>query len=185
MIPWGLPDFVPLQRIAGAGRPRGQGQHRRLVGLEDPLPVALAALAPQFPGAFYDVGANTGFYSILLARLDTRRTVRAFEPVPRLADSCRSNLCAGGAWAGDGGVGAVRFCRHHAAIHPAERVSMVETKASLQRSFNSEVAETITVQCETLDTVVRRLGDGRWGWPRSTSKCRAPGAGRRPGDHGT
>lgn len=165
MIPWGLPDFVPLQRIAGeqvdlVARASTDGWW----DWEDPLPVALAALAPQFPGAFYDVGANTGFYSILLARLDTRRTVRAFEPVPRLADSCRSNL----ALAGLGQVTVEELALSDSAgttplyIPPSE-LGMVETKASLQRSFNSEVAETITVQCETLDTVVRRLGDAPLG----------------------
>lgn len=93
MIPWGLPDFVPMDRF-----PRGRADFVAHVSVrgwwdwEDPLPVAFAALAPLFPGAFWDVGANTGFYAILMARLDPQRPVRAFEPYPPVAEVLEANL---------------------------------------------------------------------------------------------
>lgn len=52
------------------------------------LPHFLAALQTAGPGAFFDVGANIGPYS-LLARAFSDRAVVAFEPTPDLAEVAR------------------------------------------------------------------------------------------------
>lgn len=52
------------------------------------LPHFLAALGEAPPGAFLDVGANVGPYS-LLARACSTRSVVAFEPTPDVADVAR------------------------------------------------------------------------------------------------
>ena len=49
---------------------------------EQPLPQVLAAIATEARGAVYDVGANTGFYSLLARHVNRRVPVRAFEPYP-------------------------------------------------------------------------------------------------------
>lgn len=160
MIPWGLPDFVPLlrttdSRVDFVANVSSAGWW----DWEDPLPVALAALAPKFPGAFYDVGANTGFYSVLMGRLDPARAVRPFEPIPRLAQACGRNLQRCGL---DGvAVELVALSDHSGTAQlyvPPVELGMMETKASLRPSFNAEVAEAITVVCETLDQSNARLG---------------------------
>lgn len=58
---------------------------------EEPVQEALAALLR--PGcAFYDVGANTGFFSLIAARLvGTGGSVYAFEPVTENAVAVRKN----------------------------------------------------------------------------------------------
>ncbi len=58
---------------------------------EPPVQEALASLLR--PGcAFYDVGANTGFFSLIAARLvGTGGNVYAFEPVPENAAAVRTN----------------------------------------------------------------------------------------------
>lgn len=41
---------------------------------------------------FLDVGANTGFYSLLAATLKPNCTIHAFEPVPAIFDSLKKNV---------------------------------------------------------------------------------------------
>ena len=53
----------------GARDQAGEGDWREY---EQPLPEVLIALAQKLPGAFYDVGANSGFYAILLGRLERK-----------------------------------------------------------------------------------------------------------------
>ena len=48
-------------------------------GYEAPLPAILVATVRAFPGVFVDVGANTGFFALLVAAT-TQATVLAFEP---------------------------------------------------------------------------------------------------------
>jgi FkbM family methyltransferase len=126
---------------------------------EDPLPVVFAGLQQEFPGAFYDVGANTGFYSVLMARLDPDRTVRAFEPLDFIAQSCRVNLELAGVTTAF--VEPVALSDHDGPtqiyLPPAEG-PLIATKASLDRTFNSEIAGSVTIACERLDTANQRLG---------------------------
>jgi FkbM family methyltransferase len=120
-FPHGRPDFVAHMSVRGWW------------DWEDPLPVAFAALASLFPGAFYDVGANTGFYSILLARLDARRPVRAFEPDPAIAGIGRSNVALAGLGNATYETVAVGDRDGTAVLHVPEGVAdMIETRSSLQ-----------------------------------------------------
>lgn len=59
---------------------------------EVPLPTILMALAQQATGAFLDVGANTGPYSLLAAAASPHLEVYAFEPVPAVARQLAHNI---------------------------------------------------------------------------------------------
>lgn len=94
-LPFALPSYVRLNRRLGMDQvvtASIDGWWR----FEDPLPAVLAALAGETGGAFYDVGANTGFYSVLIGRLAPGRTVRAFEPVPEIVGFLEQNLAIAG-----------------------------------------------------------------------------------------
>jgi FkbM family methyltransferase len=98
------------------------------------------------------VGANTGFYSILLARLDPQRVVRAFEPFEPIADLGRGNL----ALAGVGNVSyellAVGDHDGGAQLHVPGRVEdMIETRASLHDV--TDALEVRPVPCARVDAL--------------------------------
>lgn len=118
---------------------------------ERPLPQVVALLAPHRSGAFYDVGANTGFYSVLLGRFSLVPAVRCFEPVPSIAQMCRENLAAN----------LVLTDVHELAVQatagtvtlflpPADH-GLIETSASLLPDFKESVASSMTVRATSLD----------------------------------
>lgn len=158
-LPWGLPDFVPLLRHSDAGADFVANVAASWWEWEDPLPVVFAGLRDLFPGAFYDVGANTGFYSVLMARLDHDRVVRAFEPIPDIAHACAGNLALAGV--------ADRVTIERVALSDADGPAeiylppaegeLIETKASLEADFLPEVAGRTVIDCATLDQISSRF----------------------------
>jgi FkbM family methyltransferase len=99
------------------------------------------------------VGANTGFYSLLAATIHPSVHVDAFEPLPNVVDELRSNISLN--------PQGEQITVNEAAVDDAEGVAelyvplptegVIETSASLQRSFRSEWSETITVDRTTID----------------------------------
>ncbi len=59
---------------------------------EHPLPQVLAVVARLSRGAFWDVGANTGFYTLLALACGPRLRAEAFEPFPPAAEALAANL---------------------------------------------------------------------------------------------
>lgn len=125
---------------------------------ESPLPLVLSQLikaAKQAsPVAFFDVGANTGYYSILAA-LAGSLDVRAFEPVPQIAEILRANLLAS--------LGPlhrpVRLFELALSDHtergilyiPNQAHGLVETSASLNPEFREMHSGRIEIQVQRLD----------------------------------
>lgn len=120
---------------------------------ERPLPEVAATLALHLGGAFYDVGANTGFYSVLLGRLHAPSTIVAFEPIPTIADLCRRNLELNRVSADLRQV-AVSDSVGQATIHlPNAEHGLIETSASLNPDFKDDPQSTIGVATVTVDSV--------------------------------
>ena len=165
LLPFGLPDFVRLNRRLG---------HDYIANLtfdgwwlfEEPLPVAMAALAQATDGAMYDVGANTGFYSALVGRLSPTTVVRAFEPIPAIADFARENLAIAG-------LDVDRVTLEQVALSdrpgtaelflPPEIPGRIESSASLLSDFKPTVVESVTAATETLDGANERFSGERVG----------------------
>lgn len=63
-----------------------------LLSYEYPLPSLLIAYLSRNPGAFIDVGANTGLYALLAASISAEVEVRAFEPLPDIYGKLRANV---------------------------------------------------------------------------------------------
>ncbi len=159
----GMPGLVRLLRHGGRDLVATMAS-RYWWEFEDPLPLAVAALIDGVDGSFYDVGANTGFYSVLVGRLRPDLTVRAFEPVPRIADHFDENMAVNGlpvvvervALSDEDGQAELYL--------PPDDHGLIESSASLDPSFKEKVAATLVVRCERLDAAQARLGDERIGF---------------------
>jgi FkbM family methyltransferase len=121
---------------------------------EQPLPTVLAAVAARSKGAFYDVGANTGFYSLLARHVNRAIPIRAFEPYRPVLALLGENVALN-AGAVDVVAVAVAAERGQAELFvPRADHGLVETSASLDPSFkNGEHGEVVVVPVTTLDRV--------------------------------
>lgn len=135
-------------------------RHKAWWDFEEPLPVVMTSLARVLgKKAFYDVGANTGFYSVLVGKVEPDATVRGFEPVDWIAARCRENLAANEVSAQIYDV-ALSDAVGSATLHfPPDDHGLIETSASLNADFNPVNARSIEVPTRTLDDVVAQFDD--------------------------
>lgn len=135
-------------------------RHAHWWDFEEPLPLVLASLAGLLgDGAFYDVGANTGFYSVLVGKLAPHATVRAFEPVASIAAACRRNLDTNGVAAT---IESCALSDHDGSApiyFPPDDHGLIETSASLDAGFNRRNARVETVPIRRLDGVAQERAD--------------------------
>lgn len=126
---------------------------------ESPLPLLIARAISARPTAFFDVGANTGFYSLIAANAGAVQ-VRAFEPVPEIADIMAANLhhnykdrlCS---------ISMHRFAlsdKNGSAelFIPKQRHGLVETSCSLNPGFRVHKSGSIEVNIYRLDDYLIR-----------------------------
>ncbi|GIE88642.1 FkbM family methyltransferase [Actinoplanes regularis] len=162
VVPIALPSAAP-DRHAAPARITMTAPPRMLVprklsqqGLAAYEPAAfacfLAALDVAGPGEVLDIGANVGIYAGIASAL-TRRTVRAFEPAPELAEV------------------AARFAADNQLGYSVETLALgaengtatfymsdsSDTSNSLAKGFR-ESSEQFTVTVETLDSYAARTG---------------------------
>jgi len=125
---------------------------------EAPMPLVLSQLIAARPTALFDIGANTGFYSLLAARAGAA-VVRAYEPVPPIADlllhNCEQTFGVG-AGAGTGPVTLHRLalsdrCGEATLFLPDQGHGLVETSASLNPEFRAVHSGSLVVPLSTLD----------------------------------
>ena len=121
---------------------------------EAPMPLVLSRLIASRPTAFLDIGANTGFYSLLAARAGAA-VVRAYEPVPAIADLVQVN-CEQTFGADASAVQLYRLalsdrCGEATLFLPDQGHGLVETSASLNPEFRAVHSGSLTVRLSTLD----------------------------------
>ena len=119
---------------------------------ELPLPFVMMATLLRVEGAFVDVGANTGLYSVLAGTLAPSRDIVSFEPHPEIAAAFMNNLAANNL--------ADRVTVHQVALSdsagtldlymPDQGHGLIETSASLERDFQL-AASSIQVPVKRLD----------------------------------
>lgn len=122
---------------------------------EAPLPRMVARWCAALNPVVVDVGANTGFYS-LLALATGAAHVHAFEPVREIADVLRANAQMSELTA--------RLSVHEMALGEAQAVldlhfpdashGLMETSASLSKAFRSRHAGVRQVPVQRLDAVL-------------------------------
>ncbi len=122
---------------------------------EEPFPEVVAAVTQGQEAAFYDVGANTGYYSVLVGKLAPAATIRSFEPVESIAAILTQNLTLNRIDAQVHTL-ALSDSAGSATIHfPPGNHGKIEASASLDPEFNRERtnARTDTVVTSTVDLV--------------------------------
>jgi FkbM family methyltransferase len=152
-----LPGRVGRDQIATALRESGWD------GFEPPMPTVFAAIAASNPGAICDVGANTGLYSVIAAKVNTANVVYAFEPFPPVQEDLRSTLranhCALRVQVEPIAVGSAAGV---ATLYvPVQDHGLVETSATLSPTFKDAYGEQIDVQVLTLDAFTDMRHTGR------------------------
>lgn len=130
-------------------------------GFEDPLPIVIVGLARRYcpSGLFVDVGANTGFYALLVANACPNASIDAYEPYPPAYDLLRHNVRINGARQITTVASALGRDEGAATLYvPSPDHGLIETSASLSRDFAPErCAASISVDVRTLD---RTYADG-------------------------
>lgn len=121
---------------------------------ESPLPLLIARTSLIQNMTFLDIGANTGYYSLISA-LAGAKEVHAFEPVPFIADIMEKNIELNF-------PDSKKISLHRIAICDTNEIStiympdqghgLIETSASLNRDFRSAHSAEFSVNSQTLDT---------------------------------
>jgi FkbM family methyltransferase len=124
-------------------------------GYEAPLPDLVVESVRHRPGAFFDIGANTGLYGLLALRARRDVDVYAFEPYPpvreKLEDNLMLNYRSHRIRIIDAAV--AETSGHVSLFIPEPTYELVETSCSLLPDFkdDSAPAAELTVPCVTLD----------------------------------
>lgn len=125
---------------------------------EPPLPEYVSRIVQTKSGMFIDVGANTGYYTLLAASVAPRLKVLALEPDPAVLAILKRNVTRNGlnrrvkilsyALSSDSGVANLYV--------PSQEHGLIETSSSLESGFKQHHSETISVPMITLDRLLRR-----------------------------
>lgn len=121
-------------------------------GYEAPLPEVLAKLCKGWKPVFIDVGANTGYYSLLAVAAGATQ-VFAYEPVPSIHKIFADNITESGLdkqiTLFDQGVG--ETIGSFTLYLPEAGHGLIETSASLNKDFRASHSAEFQVQVTTLD----------------------------------
>lgn len=124
---------------------------------ETPMPEIFAKLVRNSEGLVIDVGANSGFYSLLSAATKLNVKTIAFEPDPHVRQLLEKNITANKmenrieishlALTDKIGTGKLYI--------PTQEHGLVETSSSLESTFKNEHSEIIEIPTATLDFTLR------------------------------
>jgi FkbM family methyltransferase len=121
-------------------------------GYEPPLPTLIAKICKGWNPVFVDVGANTGYYSLLAAATGAKR-VYAFEPVPSIYQIFKGNIAESALrdkiTTYDTGIGETEGS--FTLYLPLDGHGLIETSASLNKDFRAQHSAQMEIGVTTLD----------------------------------
>ena len=130
---------------------------------ERPFPTYFLECARVLKGAVFDVGANTGFYTLLAASASRSNKVFSFEPDQEILQCLRDNAELSGvsrqvrafplALSDKSGTATL--------FVPTQEHGLVETSSSLEQDFKPRHSQRREVETETLDGFVARHHDNK------------------------
>lgn len=124
---------------------------------EYPMPDVFLALATRYPGTIFDIGANTGFYSLVALSADATNVVESFEPDSDPRALLRSNALRNGFLARLT-INDIALSNREADLDfyvPTQEHGQMETSSSLESNFKSAHSEVRRVHAKTLDQYVK------------------------------
>ncbi len=132
---------------------------------ERPLPDVFAACVSQSHEPIIDIGANTGFYSLVAARASNGATIHAFEPYSIARAHLKRNLRLNGMQRQVKVVNAALSDASGAATFyiPKQDHGLVETSGSLNGGFKEEIGQTVEITTLTLDEYASSMRNLRVG----------------------
>jgi FkbM family methyltransferase len=130
---------------------------------EPPMPDIFFAACRENGGLVLDVGANTGFYALLAAaaRRDTR--IIALEPAPQVKPLLDQNISINGFRRRITAM-PIALSDHPGACDlfiPLQDHGLVETSASLERTFKQSHSDVIRVETDTIDGLLGKHASRR------------------------
>jgi FkbM family methyltransferase len=151
---------LSMRSVGGKDQVARRAAKRGWTAFEHPFPEVFSAFVEQHT-VVLDVGANTGFYSLLAAAVDGTVKVHAFEPLPTVLKILRENIRLNGidekritvvdkAVGAAGGQGELYV--------PEDNHGLVEASASLNRGFRDQHSAILKVALVTLDDYVSENG---------------------------
>lgn len=150
--PWGQGPPVRMTTADGRDAVTTYVAAHGWSAFEEPLPMVVAAVAARSEGAFYDVGANTGFYSLLARHVNRAIPIRAFEPYPPVLTLLGENLALNEGAVDVVPVAVADECGQAKLFIPHADHGLVETSASLDPAFkDGDHGEVVVVPVTTLD----------------------------------
>jgi FkbM family methyltransferase len=123
---------------------------------EPPMGRLIFNLANNLPLTFLDVGANTGFYS-LLASASGAKKVFAFEPVPAIFKILSSNVISSGLDVNLYQEAIANQPGQMSMYLPKSDCKYIETSASLNPDFRDEHVKTVAIQVRSLDELAKEF----------------------------
>lgn len=132
---------------------------------ERPVPAMVASCAQICDGVFFDIGANTGLYSLLAARAAPDLDIHAFEPYPPVSKILLANIALNALSAR---ITVSSFALAEAAgtrslFVPLQDHGLVESSCSLNADFKAEHSTTLPIQVTTIDDYIESTGIARLG----------------------
>lgn len=123
---------------------------------ESPLPLLIAKSTCKNNAIFFDIGANTGYYSIVAAMAGAQE-IRAFEPIPFIMEALIKNIELNPTISNKISTFQIALSDETATktiYMPHEGHGLIETSASLNSDFRDIHSDSFPVKCMTLDETV-------------------------------
>jgi FkbM family methyltransferase len=97
----------------------------------------------------YDIGANTGYYSLLSTSVDTKAMVHAFEPIPMYAEHIQENTI----------LNKVddRITIHEIGLSDTNgqaTLHLAGTGSTLEKNFQPDTKDSLNIEIKTLDSYI-------------------------------
>lgn len=120
---------------------------------EAPLPAMIVESLSRLGGIFIDVGANTGFYTVLACKASPEVSVLSFEPYPIVKESLKRNIALNNL---ESRVHIYGFALSNSVGEfplyvPDDSHGLMETSCSLESSFKEHLKGTVRVEVKKLD----------------------------------
>ncbi len=117
---------------------------------ESPMGRIVSALSKNLELTFIDIGANTGFYSLVASASGARKVI-AYEPIPNIFKILQSNISMSQLKIESYQEAIADYPGHMTMYMPESDGNYIETSASLNPDFRDQHSEKLEIKVRSLD----------------------------------